>query len=85
MNAEFFDAVADIEKEKGIPREYMYEKIRQAMLTAFRKDTPDCEDNVEVILDETKKKIEMDVKKTVVERVIDPYVEISEEAAHRSS
>ena len=32
MNAEFFDAVADIEKEKGIPREYMYEKIRQAML-----------------------------------------------------
>ena len=79
MNAEFFDAVADIEKEKGIPREYMYEKIRQAMLTAFRKDTPDCEDNVEVILDETKKKIEMVVKKTVVARVIDPYVEISEE------
>ena len=85
MNAEFFDAVADIEKEKGIPREYMYEKIRQAMLTAFRKDTPDCEDNVEVILDETKKKIEMVVKKTVVARVIDPYVEISEEAAHRIS
>ena len=83
MNAEFFDAVADIEKEKGIPREYMYEKIRQAMLTAFRKDTPDCEDNVEVILDEDKKKIEMVVKKTVVARVIDPYVEISEEAAPR--
>ena len=77
MNAEFFDAVADIEKEKGIPREYMYEKIRQAMLTAFRKDTPDCEDNVEVILDEAKKKIEMVVKKTVVARVIDPYVERS--------
>ena len=85
MNAEFFDAVADIEKEKGIPREYMYEKIRQAMLTAFRKDTPDCEDNVEVILDEANKKIEMVVKKTVVARVIDPYVEISEEAAHRIS
>ena len=85
MNAEFFDAVADIEKAKGIPREYMYEKIRQAMLTAFRKDTPDCEDNVEVILDEAKKKIEMVVKKTVVARVIDPYVEISEEAAHRIS
>ena len=55
MNAEFFDAVADIEKEKGIPREYMYEKIRQAMLTAFRKDTPDCEDfsrALDPILDE---------------------------------
>ena len=36
MNAEFFSAVEDIEKEKGIPREYMYEKIQQAMLAAFR-------------------------------------------------
>ena len=38
MNAEFFSAVEDIEKEKGIPREYMYDKITQAMLAAFRKD-----------------------------------------------
>ena len=29
MNAEFFDAVAQLEKEKGIPREFMYEKIQQ--------------------------------------------------------
>ena len=32
MNAEFFAAIEDIEKEKGIPRAYMYDKIRQAML-----------------------------------------------------
>ena len=38
MNAEFFAAVEDIEKEKGIPRDYMYEKIEQAMLAAFRRD-----------------------------------------------
>ena len=25
MNAEFFSAIEDLEKEKGIPREYMYE------------------------------------------------------------
>ena len=68
MNAEFFEAIADIEREKGIPREYMYNKINQAMLTAYRKDTPDCGDNIEVILDEAKRKIEMVVKKTVVER-----------------
>ena len=40
MNAEFFAAVEDIEKEKGIPRGYMYEKIQQAMLAAFRKGQP---------------------------------------------
>ena len=34
MNAEFFAAIEDIEKEKGIPRTYMYDKIRQAMLAA---------------------------------------------------
>ena len=39
MNAEFFAAVEDIEKEKGIPREYMYEKIQQAMLAAFAATT----------------------------------------------
>ena len=59
MNAEFFEAIEDIEKEKGIPRNYMYDKIRQAMLTAFRRDNPECEDNVEVIVDEDKKRIEM--------------------------
>ena len=66
MNAEFFEAIEDIEKEKGIPRTYMYDKIKQAMLAAFRKDNPECEDNVEVVLDEDEKKIDMFVKKTVV-------------------
>ena len=27
MNAEFFEAIADLEKEKGIPQQYMLEKI----------------------------------------------------------
>ena len=30
MNAEFFEAIEDIEKEKGIPREYMYDKAGHA-------------------------------------------------------
>ena len=46
MNADFFEAIEDIEKEKGIPRTYMYEKIKQAMFAAFRRDNPECEDNV---------------------------------------
>ena len=69
MNAEFFAAVEDIEKEKGIPRGYMYEKIQQAMLAAFRKDNPEYGENVEVILDENKKRIELVINKTVVNEV----------------
>ena len=85
MNAEFFEAIGDIEKEKGIPREYMYEKIKQAMLAAFRRDNPECEDNVEIVLDESKKQIEMHVNKTVVEEVTDPSHEIQTDAARKIS
>ena len=85
MNAEFFQAIEDIEKEKGIPRSYMYDKIRQAMLAAFRRDNPECEDNVEVLMDEEKKNIEMVVYKTVTEEVADPSHEINLEAAKKIS
>lgn len=83
MNAEFFEAIEDIEKEKGIPRGYMYDKIKQAMLAAFRRDNPECEDNVEIILDEEKKRIEMNIVKTAVEEVEDPSHEIQLEAARK--
>ena len=85
MNAEFFQAIEDIEKEKGIPRGYMYDKIRQAMLAAFRRDNPECEDNVEVLMDEDKKNIEMVVYKTVTDEVADPSHEINLEAAKKVS
>ena len=77
MNAEFFAAVADIEKEKGIPKEYMYEKITQALLAAFRKDNVEYEGNVEVLLDETAKKIQLVEYKVVVEDVYEPYCEVT--------
>ena len=85
MNADFFEAIEDIEKEKGIPRGYMYDKIKQAMLAAFRRDNPECEDNVEIILDEETKRMEMNVVKTVVEEVEDPSHEIQLDAAKKVS
>ena len=85
MNADFFQAIEDIEREKGIPRGYMYDKIRQAMLAAFRRDNPECEDNVEVLMDEDKKNIEMVVYKTVTDEVADPSHEINLEAAKKVS
>ncbi len=77
MNAEFFEAIEDLEREKGIPREYMYDKINQAMIAAFRKDHPDAADNVVVELDEDKKKVEMFVVTNVVDVVEDPAVEMT--------
>ncbi|MBR4550185.1 MAG: transcription termination/antitermination protein NusA [Oscillospiraceae bacterium] len=85
MNAEFFEAIEDIEREKGIPRAYMYGKIEQAMLTAFRRDYPECEDNVQVLLDEEKKQIDLVVNKLVVAEVEDPSHEIILEATKKIS
>ena len=38
MNAEFFNALEVIEKEKGIPKEYMIAKIEAALANACRKE-----------------------------------------------
>ena len=82
-SGDFFLAIDEIEQDKGIPREYMYDKIRQAMLAAFRKDNPECEDNVELILDPEEKKIAMNIMKTVTEEVNDESHEISPENAKK--
>ena len=85
MNAEFFAAIEDLEKEKGIPKEYMLERIHQALLAAFRKDNPDAAANVVVEIDESKKKINMYLMKTVVEEVENPALEIQIELARKKS
>ena len=82
MNAEFFSAIEDIEKEKGIPRQYMYDKIHQAMLAAFRKDNPEAADNVVIEMSEEKRKIDMYILKDVVEEVENPAIQVSVEEAH---
>jgi len=83
MNAEFFNAIEDIEKEKGIPREYMYDKINQAMLAAFRKDNPDAAEAVVVDMDEEKKKVSMYILTDVVEEVEFPAVQMTLEQAQK--
>ncbi|MGI5935622.1 MAG: transcription termination factor NusA [Oscillospiraceae bacterium] len=85
MNADFFAAIEDLEREKGIPRQYMHEKIQQAFVAAFRKISPECADNVVVVMDEDKKKIEMFLKKTVVDEVQNPNLEILLEDAKNYS
>ena len=86
MNAEFFQAIAEIEKEKGIPKEYMLEKIQQALLTAYKRDNPECGENVIVDVNEKKKSITMYVEMDVVEDVDDPALEMTlDEALLHSS
>lgn len=85
MNAEFFAAITDIEREKGIPKEYMFDKINQALLAALKRDHPGAADNVRVVMDERKKKIDMFIQKSVVEEVLEPDIEMTIDEAKKFS
>ena len=81
---EFFAAVTLIEKEKGIPRHYMLEKITQALVSAYKRDHEGVGDNVTVDADEEKGSVRMFVKKDVVEVVDNPCTEMSLDEARAS-
>lgn len=74
---EFFAAIELIEKEKGIPKSYMVEKITQALLSAYKRDHEGAGDNVVVECNEQAGEVRMYVKKDVVETVDNPATEIS--------
>ena len=79
--AEFFAAIALIEKEKGIPKSYMLEKINQALVSAYKRDHEGVGDNVVVDANEELGTVRMYVKKDVVETVDNPFTEMSLEEA----
>ena len=83
MNAEFFSAIADIEKEKGIPQSYMIEKIEQALLAALKKASPACQECARVDLDPENKIVHMYLQKTVADPVEDPSTQISLDTARK--
>ena len=83
ISSEFFTAIEDIEKEKGIPKEYMLDKINQALLAAVRKEDPALGEGAVVEVDEAKKTIEVFVDYNVVEpeEVENPVLDLTLEQA----
>ena len=75
--AEFFAAIDLIEKEKGIPKGYMLEKITLALVSAYKKDHPDAGENIVLDADPEKGTVRMFMRKDVVETVDNPGTEIS--------
>ena len=78
---EFFEAIHQIEQEKGIKPGYMMEKITQALLSAYRRDHEGVGDNLVMEADEEKGTVRLFLKKEVVEEVDNPAAEISLEEA----
>lgn len=83
MNTEFFTALDLLEKSKGIPKEYMIEKVEAALISAFKKEYG--KSNVRVVIDPDKKDVKVYECKEIVETVEDENTQISLEDAKQIS
>ena len=85
IGVEIFESLRELEKIKGIPVDYMVERLKQALTNAYRKDREDRRDvpadNVVVSLSE--EGLSMHVVKTVVEELEDVALEIHVDTARR--
>lgn len=80
MNNEFFLALEMLEKERGIPCSYMFEKIEAALASAFKKEYG-SNAVPRIVIDPEKKDVRVFRQYTVVEEVTNPQSELSLEEA----
>ena len=83
MANEVFEALHLLEKERGIPVDFMLDKIRKAIITACKNSYGN--EDVIINMDDQTGKFEVFLKKTVVEEVVDPGTEVSLEKARKIS
>ena len=87
IGAEIFASLRELEKLKGIPVDYMVERLKQALTNAYRRDREDHRDVPadNVVVDLSEKGLSMHLVKTAVEEddLEDLALEIPMDAARR--
>ncbi len=74
---EFFLALEDLEKEKGIPKEIFLEALENALVSACKKQYAGAVGTVEIKTNYEKGTMDFYTVRTIVEEVTDPENEIS--------
>lgn len=80
MNQDFFQALKELEREKGIRTEILIEVIEGALISAYRKNFGSLQ-NVRIDIDQNSGKVKVLARKTVTAEIHDPRSEISLEEA----
>lgn len=80
MNMDFIEALAEIEREKGISKDLLIDAIEAAMISSYKRNFNTAQ-NVRVDINRQTGTIRVYARKTVVEDVLDPRLEISLHAA----
>ena len=80
MNKEFIQAIADLEKERHIPKDVLIEAIESALVSAYKKNYGTSQ-NVRVDIDQENGDINVYMRMDIVDEVEDEYTQISLEEA----
>ena len=78
-------AMEDLEKEKGIKKDYMLESIETALVTAYKRNYDSNSENVKVTMNAETGEIHVYAEKEVVESVEDDKLQINLEDAKKIS
>lgn len=82
MNKEFIDALDELEKNKGISKDVIFDALETALVSSFRRNFQ-TEQEVYVDINRETGDIKLYSQKTVVDEVEDPVTEISLEDAKK--
>ncbi len=80
MSMEFIEALSEIERDKGISKDVLIEAIEAALISSYKRNFNTAQ-NVRVDINRTTGLIKVYARKTIVEEVLDPRMEISLETA----
>lgn len=76
MSGDFIDALDEIEKDKGISKDVIFDALEAALISSYKKNFNSAQ-NVEVEINKNTGKVKVISIKDVVEEVADKYLEIS--------
>lgn len=82
MNIEFIEAIHELEKEKGISAEILFEAIEAALISAYKKNFSSLQ-NARIHIDRLNGEIKVYARKNVSEVVEDARAQISLEEAQK--
>ena len=81
-NKQLIVAIQELEKEKGIKKDYLLDSIESALLTAYKRNY-NSQENVKVVVDRETGASHLYSVKEVVEHVENPILQISLEEARK--
>jgi transcription termination/antitermination protein NusA len=82
MNMEFIEALHELEKDRGISAEILFEAIEAALISAYKKNFASLQ-NVRVHIDRMTGEFKVFARKTVVDEVEDTRTQVSLEEARK--